>query len=193
MIKVFRSNFVVAVLLYTIALIFVGINTNAQSVNNYNTTNTNRFFTGGGLGLQFGDITIIDISPILGYHVTDNIAAGVGLSYQYYRDKRFTPTYSADIYGGSVFARYYFDESFLENFFLHAEYEILNFEAVITNPVSGWYYDRVNVPALLLGGGYSQPIGSYSAFTIAVLFDVIEDINSLYTNPVIRMGVNIGL
>ena len=51
---------------------------------------------------------------------------------------------------------------------------------------------RVNVDALYLGGGYSQPLGRNSALFIMVLFDVIQHRYSFTQNPVIRMGFQVG-
>ena len=42
-----------------------------------------RLVVGGGIGLGFGDITSISVSPMVGYRITDNFSAGVGFGYQY--------------------------------------------------------------------------------------------------------------
>lgn len=38
---------------------------------------------GGGLAVNFGSITYIDVSPTVGYYLTDNILAAVGGTYIY--------------------------------------------------------------------------------------------------------------
>src|SRR5688572_5075953 len=48
-----------------------------------------RLIYGGGLGLSFGTITAVGVAPVLGYRITDNFAAGIGLGYQYLRVKDF--------------------------------------------------------------------------------------------------------
>lgn len=175
-------------------LLFIfGLNNHAFTQKNSKSLFQDRFFTGGGLGLQFGTVTFIDISPILGYMLTDNIAVGVGVTYNYYEDKRFDPVFSTNIFGASAFARYYFLDSFLEKIFLHAEYEILNFEAMLVNAYGFEYKDRIYVSGFLVGGGYREPIGARSFLSLTILWDVIEDINSPYINPVIRVGINIGI
>ena len=40
-----------------------------------------RIFYGGNLGLQFGTITFIDASPLIGYRLTDKLSLGTGISY----------------------------------------------------------------------------------------------------------------
>ena len=86
-----------------------------------------RVYFGGNFGLQFGDQTLVDINPLMGYRLTDQLSVGFSVTYLYYK---FTdpynvyPDYSTDIYGGSIFTRYYF----LENIFAHVEGEVLNLE-----------------------------------------------------------------
>ena len=44
-----------------------------------------RIYFGGNLGLQFGNQTYIDISPLIGYKVTEKFSAGFGVTYIYYK------------------------------------------------------------------------------------------------------------
>lgn len=145
--------------------------------------NLNRFYTGGNFGLSFGTVTAIDISPIIGYKITDKFSAGVGAIYMYYSDTRYK--YSTNVYGGRVFSRYLI----IENLFAHLEYELINRDALDFNdrPI------RVNVPGLLVGGGYTQRIAGNSYFNIMALWNLNENQYSLYPNPIIRMGFSVGL
>jgi len=59
---------------------------------------------GGYLGLQFGSVTIINIAPLASYRITEKFYAGLGLTYMYYKDNRYVPTFSLSSYGGSIFA-----------------------------------------------------------------------------------------
>lgn len=107
---------------FAIILSLFSLNTMAQRrvVNDEKFKNTSierPFFTGGSFGLQFGTITAIDISPILGYRFTENIVAGIGATYQYYRNGRYIPAVQTDIYGGRTFVRFYF----LQKLFLHGK------------------------------------------------------------------------
>lgn len=79
---------------------------------------SDKLYTGGGLGLNFGTTTVANISPIIGYNFTENFSSGIGVSYQYISN-RF---YSQSIIGGSIFSRY----RILEQLFAHAEYETLS-------------------------------------------------------------------
>lgn len=150
-----------------------------------------RLVYGGNLGLQFGTVTYVDISPTIGYKVTEKFHAGVGATYIYYSEKYplsngQTYTYKTDIYGGKVFTRYYV----LENLFLHHETEILNLEVydLLNDKV-----ERKNILSPLLGAGYIQRFGESSGLYLMVLFNLNETPDSPYTNPIIRMGLSFGL
>jgi hypothetical protein len=147
-----------------------------------------RYFTGGSFGIQFGTITAIDISPIIGYRFTENIAAGIGGTYQYYRDGRFMPALKTDIYGGRAFARYYF----LEKLFLHGEIEIINFEKIAFMPgVSSTQKERIWENNIFLGGGYRELLGEFSSMHISILYNFNQGPYSPFSNPQIRIGFDI--
>jgi hypothetical protein len=143
-----------------------------------------RLVYGGGVGLQFGDITLIQVAPNIGYKITDEWVSGIGLRYIYLEDRRFN--YKTDIYGGSVYSQYYF----LEQFLAHAEIEVLNLDA---------YHEverrlqRTNVTSVLVGGGLKMHAGGNTYFTILGLWNLNETPLSPYTNPIIRVGLAIGL
>ncbi len=147
-----------------------------------------RVFTGGNIGLAFGSQIYISATPTLGYKITDRFLAGVNFNYTYFKDNIIK--YQTSSYGIGPFARYHI----FENIFVHAEYEVLNFEpAFIDNTGSIFILPRRWVPSLFVGGGYRQRIGTNSSFNILILFNVLDNLYSPYTNPVIRMGFNIGL
>lgn len=141
-----------------------------------------RIFTGGNLGLQMGTITVVNVSPIIGYWIEENKwAAGTGVTYQFYSNRAYN--FSTYVYGGSFFTRYYF----AENAFAHGEYEMLNVEAF------DGLHDRIYVPGLLAGAGYSQPIGERMSVSMLIMWNFMQTRYTPYTNPVIRAGFNIGI
>ncbi|MCK4664291.1 MAG: hypothetical protein KAT68_15590 [Bacteroidales bacterium] len=158
--------------------------------NTYTTAQPNnikeRIFFGGNLGLQFGTITYIDISPFVGYKIADNLESAIGITYQYYNDRRYTGNVlSTSIYGGKVFIRYIF----VENIFAHAEYEILSLETKYFKVMpSANEKKRFLLNNILIGGGYRQKIGQKSFITFTILWNINENINSPYNNPVMRIG-----
>lgn len=150
-----------------------------------------RIFIGGNLGLQFGSATYIDISPLVGYKITERIHAGIGATYIYYKvkDSYYNYAYETSIYGGRLFGRYYF----LETLFGHAEFEVLNMD--VPEEISGtpnFNYVRDNITSVMVGGGYAQPIGENSALILMVLWNLTEEQYSPYQNPIFRIGFSAG-
>jgi hypothetical protein len=160
-----------------------------------------KFYVGGNLGLMFGTYTVIDISPIVGYKVTERFHVGSGLTYTYYKYTEDGPpgtpstTYSTSIYGGRLFTRYYV----AENLFAHVEDELLSMEL----PDLGEYYlnhrlviSRRWLNSVLVGGGYGYGFGSDGpALSIMVLFRINNEYEDFYPyqNPIIRIGLGFGL
>jgi hypothetical protein len=189
--------------LFLITLFLLALSySNAQRFTPVEEDEQKRWFVGGNLGLQLGYVTLVDVSPLVGYMVTERYAVGVGASYKYYRVRNFFyDTYlgkhyhlRSHIYGGQVFNRFIISRSF----FAHAEYEFLRFrnEVYVRDLVNQRYdktYDFVNVNSVFIGGGYRQFFGSASAFEIMVLYNLNDTPDSPYQNPLIRMGVVVGL
>ena len=145
-----------------------------------------RMYFGGDLTLRVsGPGTIVGASPMLGYQITDEWSAGVGLS-AYYFKYRYDDDPSS-FYGGNLFSRYLV----FENFFFQSEYHIINTE-VRTSTQSIIVGSRENIPIWYVGGGYRQPIGGTSFANITLLYDLIDDPRGLYPNPTIRAGFNFG-
>ncbi len=146
-----------------------------------------RIWFGGGVGLAFGSVTNIAVEPMLGYKITRNgkLSAGVGLSYQYFRDNRYTPVFETSVYGGRIFSRY----RIIDQLFAHVEYCQLNYElydAALKELRRTW------VPFLLVGGGYSAHLGGGTYLTATVLFDVIQDPNGPNRGGEPWIGVGVG-
>jgi hypothetical protein len=148
---------------------------------------------GGYLGAQFGTVTAINISPLATYRVTNSFYAGLGLTYQFYKDTRYTPDYSSSSYGGSIFARYFI----WRDLFAHIEYAplYLNYYDYYDNGSGGYYRVKgsVWVHDFMVGGGYRQWIGEKAYMSIMMLFNVNESYYSPYRNPIIRIGFGVGL
>jgi len=74
-----------------------------------NSFNLSKLTFGGGLGLQFGDYTAINVAPQVGYNFSQYINAGAGLSYTYYREKYNHDNWkrTSSYLGFNVYARIY--------------------------------------------------------------------------------------
>lgn len=154
-----------------------------------------RIYFGGNLGLGFGtNSTYVDVSPQVGYKITDRFSAGVGVTYIYYKEKftayGMTYKYETSIYGGDIFSRYFFTESL----FGHVETGALNLDVPeqLTHYPYTVTYGREWVPNLLVGGGFRSG-GEKVSFMIMLLYDLIDDPNSPYQNPILRIGFGIGM
>lgn len=157
-----------------------------------------RLFFGGNLGLQFGNMTLVDVSPLIGYRLTENVDVGISLTYKYYKVSDYfqygntTFDLEANILGGGIFTRY----NFTENLFAHVEIEYLNFNQVnytIYNNGIVKENENVGITSIFVGGGYKQPMGENAFVTIMVLYNLNETMNSPYSNPIIRVGFAVGL
>jgi len=148
---------------------------------------TDNIYVGGNLGLNLGTITYIDVSPLIGYRLSNVYSAGVTLTYQYFNDKRFDV--SGNVIGAGVFNRF----NITEEIFLIGEFQNLSYSG-LTATGDNSDNPRLSVPYLWLGGGYSQRIGGgRSAIFISFLYDVIQNPNGLIQNPQIRGGFTFGI
>lgn len=169
-------------------------------------------FTGGSVTLSFfNGQTILGANPVFGYKLADWADAGLAFNYVYTaaRDyQAFDDKIRQTVWGPGVFTRLY-PVKFL---FVQGQLE-RNFSTVKYIPPGGNPTQKYTAEAnsLLLGGGFAQgrERGSTTFFYIAVLFDVLKNINSPYVNiaynpdnpseqrvdmvPIVRAGVNIGL
>jgi hypothetical protein len=147
---------------------------------------------GGGLGLQFGDYTIISCSPLFNYHFDKSFVLGIGPIYQYISitdPTGYYPTYRSSIYGGRIRAIYFLPGS-LANLFLIGEYDILN----VPDPYSIFTNEtRATVPIPLFGIGLRRPISENSYLSLEALWDFSGSALSPYTNPLIIGGIDIGI
>jgi len=146
----------------------------------------NRIFTGGGIGFYYGDEILFQVSPILGYKLTKNLSVGVGGTYQYLKIRDFDITSHA--YGGSVFGRYII----WRNIFAYSEYELLHFDYlyVASNNI---YKKRMVLHSVFAGGGFKQNFSNNAAMILMVLWNLNDTPYSPYTNPILRIGFELGL
>ncbi len=141
-------------------------------------------YLGGGLGFTFGDVTIVDVSPIIGYRISDRFSCGVGFQYSYLNSTFYDVEIS--VYAVSIFGKFLIND----NIFIQAESSQVNYTP---------YYqysneDRIWSSPLYIGGGYREQIGGNSYVEIAVLYDVLEELPSyIQSNPMFRVGFSIGL
>lgn len=155
----------------------------------------NRLRIGGNFGLQFGNYTYINLSPTVGYMLAKNrleLGGGPIFIYQRFRYSNIFGNYSINlfVYGADAYAR-----GFLyKGLFLEARYDIVNKTS---------YFDlskKVWVNHLLLGAGYAAPIGKIGVFNISVLYNVLDNRESIYQGTfsdrvpiIVNMGFGFGI
>lgn len=158
----------------------------------------------------------LGISPKVGYKITPNFYAGLGVKFEYlyYKNGYLANNhYGAGtkvfprkhtIYNGNVWMQYHL----LKLITLHAEAELNNFndyykpEGGRQYDEDGWYkleQKRVTLPSVLLGGGIYQPLSRKIGIYGMVLYDALYEHNrkngySVYSSPLIyRVGFNMAL
>lgn len=105
-----------------------------------------RLRMGGSFGLRFGSVTHVNISPAVGYELTEKLVAGVGGSFMWYKYRYYDT--NTIYYGGRTFLMY----SVIPQVNINAEYEALNVEKA--------YQKRTWIGSPMIGASYTQPIGA---------------------------------
>lgn len=188
-------------LLFVILVAAIGTFAHAQDENTNEKKkgfDKSKLFVGGNFGMTFGDYTLINVSPQIGYRFNQYFAAGTGINFQYvslkerdYYTGQPVDRISQGVIGLNIFGRVYPFRQLM----LQAQPEL--------NYVFGKikYYDGTPstnidasiVPSLLMGGGIVFPAGN-GGFIISVLYDVLQKPNSPYSDkPFFNFGYNFGL
>jgi len=161
-------------------------------------------FLGGSLALGLGTYEFnVGVSPEIGYSLNSWLDAGLVVNFNYnsiradpYYDNNYR--YHTFNYGAGLFGRAYV----LPFLFVTAQPEYnwisANVKDMNTGATDSYSY-TTHAPSLLLGAGYGQRIIGQSNFYLALMFDVLGNVNSPYNDinghplPVIRAGFNIYL
>ncbi len=153
-----------------------------------------RIYVGGNIGLQIGNLTTsVIISPTVGFRVTNRLTSGLGLTYQYYRNRGWGNlsgfTSVTHIYGGSIYSRY----SITRQIFVHTEYEALNLDSQMNWQVTPGERGRFWEQNYFLGGGYRTQIGSRAFLNIMLLYNFNNNSVVHFQNPIFRFGLDVRL
>ncbi len=167
--------------------------------------NPDNLLIGGSLGMNFFEKGYSAyIAPTVGYSF-GRFQLGVSAGYNFYHTKidylngiNNLPEeypYSSSQYDVSVFTRL----AILGPLFIHAEpgisfYKVLDSMSYeFTTGKAVEHASRENAPYVLVGAGFSFPIGDRVSFIIYGLYDVIQNkMSPYYGLPVIRGGFNVG-
>lgn len=153
-------------------------------------------------GLQLGYVNYLDLSTLFAYHLTDRLSVGGGPHLCWYLQKGtvYNPeSFSTFLFGARLMTRLslirhgerFIPFGLLNELFLHAEYEALNLERAYFDypqyPESGRFW----LHSLFAGAGITQSISPSVSFYYMALFDFSGGINTVYSNPQYRIGMNI--
>jgi len=195
------------VLILVCVIFFLGSSANAQNDDkkkkdeDKSKFKENVFF-GGSLWASFGTVTRVEVSPVIGYHISPRFDVGIGGKYLFYKSNSWNYTgtndfsFSAHIYGGKAFSRIVLIKNLNDilPFTLHGrlsshlEYEGLNMPS---NFAPETHSSRFWSHYYWVGGGLQQKIGKKAYFNIFILYNLNEKSTyQLYDNPTIRIGIN---
>lgn len=166
-----------------------------------------RLIVGGTLGFGMADrVLAFNVAPLVGYRITDKLAAGIGFGYRYYKEKdalsltdlngnKSYYDYRANMISASVWARYLI----FEKLFVHAEYEHnffsyddYRYEQNGSGAIET-FKEKLDVPSVLLGAGYRQPIGENASIYLMGFYDVLQRDYSPYKGGIQpRIGFTVG-
>jgi hypothetical protein len=176
----------------SIIMLLSGSPINAQRLSGDTPPLKERLFYGGGLGLQIGSITDIQLSPVVGIWVLPRLSIALGPDYRFYKDYDGR----TDIIGGSVYTQIVLIQDFNNvlklgmhyGIYLQAEDELLSLESLYWKmpPVKT---DRFFINTPMAGAGISQPIGRRSSINLALLWPLTSADYDIYSNPEIRISI----
>ena len=135
---------------------------------------------GGGIGgLQFGNPTVVGISPMMGYQATNDLIVGLAVDYQYQGGTLFGQKYSINQYGPRLFGQYrlHLLENILSGAFLQGEVQ----KYYASSGGRSVDYDVQALAGIGIGFG---------GFNITALYNLnYNELTSPYGSPiVIRVG-----
>ncbi|MBP7076372.1 MAG: hypothetical protein KBB11_04950 [Bacteroidales bacterium] len=152
-----------------------------------------RIFYGGDMGLSFGRITLINISPQVGYRITNRWSAGIGGTYIYYKDNDFN--FHMNIWGIQEFMSFTLIKDLsnilpfgneIGGLLVYGELNHMFLYRSISNPPGN---DRYWITSPLLGPAYQLRVGNRSYLLIMLLYNFNESAESPLTNPVFRVSL----
>lgn len=134
---------------------------------------------GGNFSLQFGDYTVIGISPQVGYDFSKYFTAGAGFGYTYFKENEYDYKWTRSYLSFNMFGRLFP----VENIVISVQPEINRmWQTLKYNGVSEDYTKFI--PSVLVGGGLR-----YMGMIAMIQYDVVQDDYSPYGN---RLFYSIG-
>ncbi len=186
--KRFRNRFLISLFLVSLTMFL-----SAQKVREQAPPIRERLFFGGYFGLQFGSVTDIQVSPLVGLWLLPRVTVAAGPYFRYYKDYYSETT----MYGLKGYTQFYFIRDLNSviplgvhtGLFLHLEDELLSLESAFWPQYMG-EDDRFFLNSVLAGGGISQQIGIRSSINFMILWSLSNSVYDIYGNPELRISFN---
>ena len=83
-----------------------------------------KVYYGGYANFSFGKYTIIGVEPLIGYKIIPKLSIGGKLSYEYYKNKNYSPTKEGSNYGIGAFSRL----RIARRWYAHVEFSEMNYK-----------------------------------------------------------------
>lgn len=141
-----------------------------KSIKKASSFDPSKLSLGGSFGLQFGDYTLINISPQVGYDFSKYFTFGGGFGYTYLKESYYRTKYKQSYLGFDLFGRFYP----IPNIVLSVQPEI-NRMWQTTEIGSQKYSSNKAVPSVVVGAGIR-----YSGIIAMIQYDLVQDDNSPY-------------
>ncbi|MDR1758303.1 MAG: hypothetical protein LBR51_05030 [Bacteroidales bacterium] len=151
--------------------------------------NNNRYITlaaGGSVGAQFGTYNALSISPFFGvYPKIKWLLLGVSATYMFSYDSYYK--YAMHVFGGGIFAE---GLIWKQRIIVHAGYEYVNYGNPYLDPnnPNKILTERIESHGVMIGPGYRQKLTEIFSVYGLMLFNVIPNENTFYSNPTFRIG-----
>lgn len=139
-----------------------------------------KLFFGGNIGLSFGNFTLVDIAPQVGYAFNQYFSAGAGISFTYanseYTEYEATRTYL----GANLFA-YIYPIKYIA---LSVQPGIDYMWASDKYYGGGKFTENKAIPSFVIGGGLRIPTGNVGGMIMMLKYDLVQNPHSPYGNSI---------
>jgi len=141
---------------------------------------SDKLMLGGNLSLSFGSMTMVEVSPLVGYNVKPWLTVGASLTYMYFSYKDSYYDYSSTNYGASLFTKI----KIYKDFYAQIEPELLNYRFLdSSNQLQRqWFFNA------FAGVTYRSRLGERFAVDYSILWNLNQTTSSPYQNPYIKVA-----
>ena len=155
-----------------------------------------KLFFGGNFGLSFGNYTLVNVSPQVGYRFNRFLAAGAGVNFIYssfkydYNNSALNYKNEYGVVGLNIFGRVYPIDYVLLQVQPEMNYTWGKIKYYDGSPDAK--LDPKFVPSLLVGGGTAIPLGNRrSVMMVMIQYDLLQNDRSPYGKKAfINVGFN---